>query len=813
MSDKESESKTAKELLFEISKEEGKIDNNIIHLVETASNVRDNINKEMHQSRRRINKYEKQIRNKYNEKVNYYEDKSDNIKKSINSIPYDSEDINDSSNKQIYGVALVYFILMLALFFSNILPINFEIALVISLAIGAFLIIILGRKYIISRQYRNNLIDVSDEIIFKKADYFDVTNEKRELSFSSHNEEINEEHSRLVRVLNNFSSLVKETIPLVKDTVKVLDRESKYRYHLERFLASLNYFSINIPGIKSSLEMIPLSDEVPKWEQNYFDTTCDLFNRKNDPGINSIVVELFYREYIKDASTLQQIWRNKSAEIVKPVSQILFQSNLLPKTFNYSLEDLEFILTRQEVFDLEKIKDEIHKLSQIYDLTLAYQTFLSAHNIENKSISLIKLYETSIEIEKTEDYNLKLLLEYSKKIIEPKQFRNEDEMNGAIFLSLPMFYANDHIYREQASKFLESKGGDTAINLTYVLTQLTDIYGREHKTIPTLRDVVDNHDNIFDSKRNQTEETKKDIEILRAALANGEWLRSGTQLFFKRLEEINEKVKQIDENKKVVNAIKNLLDDVEEDTITRVLESQLFSAYLITFQAGYPGPIADDIIDGDLKTKYGYEKYTPGTRIGVIEEGMDFKEFKGEFEKDVKEKLKSAGRHKKTKVIIQKITPSEYTFKTVDFTDLPNYIKNEEEETPMDIIRKIIKKRSEGIFIPLYDRKANLMKILDHLSVYDLIEKEGLILNDTEKRVTSRPDLWNKIEEELGIKKDKIASRYQEKEWKSTIEKNLPIAISEFSREHKGTIDIQRCNQISKALINMLDTLEKIKDA
>lgn len=797
------DSKQLSEVLSNLSREEGKIEENINELEESLSHIKDNFDYEFKKVSKQVTGYEKKMKTRMEDGNAKLLIKEKQIKNEVLEI---SEKSTNTTQKQDIGIVVIgiFFVAIIGYVFRDILFVDkYMIPFFILLAVGFVLLFVLIRYAIYLSQYKDNILKATKEEK-NKQDILKISDVENSIYIDENTERIERQLKRYRGVLNYFKNYVKESIPQLKNAIIVADKEYKYNYIKERYLAAIKYYSLDFREINEFLNDTPLSDEPTKWEDFFIEKTCELYKKYYHEEINPQAIQLLYADYKKDNATLNHIWRNKDDKTFKSVSSILFNSKLLPHDLEYDQKDLIYILASQDSFDLNGLKNTIHDIAVIYDLLTSYHNFLLDYKLEiTASIHITDILSITKDWEKN---TLETLFHIGKLWIASIE-HDQDKSNGLAVFTLPLFYANNHMYRSKACKKLESIDNEYALNLVFVYNELSTQYGLDGKSPPSIKDVIDNFDNIFQQKHGQELETNREIQTLRASLANGEWLHSSTQLILKRIDELKEQLSEVQNNKKIIREIKNLLKDVKEDTITRVLESQLFSAYLITFRTD-SGSIRD-VIEA-LQSKYGYTNYTNSSRLGILPQHKSFKEFKDEFEIDLKSLLKNHGNYVNPNVIIQKLTPSEHTFKELKLEDLDNVSQDPDKKTrPMELIRDLVQEKDEGLIITTYDRKVNLLEILNKLSIPDLIsESPQLSLSVKERKLLDDEGLWIQIEKNVQCKRTEIPALSKDKQWGPRIKNIIADSIYDYT-----SIPAPKCAVITSELLKILDTLARIREA
>jgi len=225
----------------------------------------------------------------------------------------------------------------------------------------------------------------------------------------------------------------------------------------------------------------------------------------------------------------------------------------------------------------------------------------------------------------------------------------------------------------------------------------------------------------------------------------------------KTLNKNSEILNNFRDNEHILNAIKRLFRDVKVETIERVLESQYFSAYLITYDSteGSIKTVLNNLsnrLNGKRDSPYNFIKYTKNVMVGIVPKDYTFEKIKNKFLSDFKKELSIQNPKdplKNPNLTIQRVTPSRYSFGRMNFKGM----KNIEIGENVDLIEKIKDialeefEEEDLIKITIYDKKSEIdfiMGLLESLSVCNLIEKV-MTLSDKEKNILREMELWEKI--------------------------------------------------------------------
>jgi len=483
--------------------------------------------------------------------------------------------------------------------------------------------------------------------------------------------------------------------------------------------------------------------------------------------MGELIFSLMFREHISDISGLKMLWREKKEELYQDISEILHKNGLIPKFFDYTPNDLAEMLLDMEEFNIEKLRTKVYSYGVYYNFTKTYQEFLFNNEVaKSRDITFSNVYEQlkTFHDKKIDDSNtIEILLNIlfnicRKNVLELYPELSDNEIDGYSYLSLPMFFSNNASYLEKACKYIASNDNKIAIESVFVYLELKKQYNEEgHSDTPTIRDVMKKFNEKI--KKLSEEKLNKELETLKATLASGEWINSSSRLMIKTLNRNSEILNNFLDNEHILNTIKRLFRDVKVETIERVLESQYFSAYLITYDSteGSIRKVLDNLsnrLNGKRDSPYNFIKYTKNVMVGIVPKDYTFEKIKNKFLSDFKKELSIQNPNpkkplKSPNLTIQRVTPSRYSFGRVNFKGM----KNIEIGENVDLIEKIKDialeefEEEDLIKITKYDKKSEIdfiMGLFESLSVCNLIEKVTA-LSDKEKNLLGEMELWEKI--------------------------------------------------------------------
>lgn len=633
--------------------------------------------------------------------------------------------------------------------------------------------------------------------------------------------------------LNYLEELALNTLPQAKIHLEIMQNRERYKNVVEKFLLSMSYHDIFLSDSqKNDLKnKKPQLNEENIWETHCINKTRDYLKKTKGFEISEITLELLYREHLKDHGSVNIIWKHSKKKIVDEVAEILFNSDLLPSGYSYEEKDVSSLLASLDEYDLEKLRKLIHEYGNLVNTAKTFEEFLHGNGINHKlNVNLAKVY--SICKNYQNDRHLNLLLELSKESIKAQINEPDNEkIDGFALFTLPIFYSVDIVNLKKSCELASIN--DTAVKAVFVYLQLTKDYAESaQKGRLKIIDVIRN----LDKKLDQFEENKlrRELKITKLDLSNGIWSESPTRIILKAIEEEtrgkDKSWEFVEKNERIISAIRSLFREVRVDTIERVLESQLIVAYLINFES-HPGElevILDELTNERItETKYGipllkdgvriykFIKYTRNSRVGIIPRklNMNFEDFKEMFSSNVR---LSAGKSKQRlrltnpNVTIHRVMPSKISFGSVSFEKLPNVTK--EENKDVDLIERVRLlaqdefNDKEIVQIAMYDGQVNLLKILDKVTVFDILKKLHDDITQAEREVLTSPKSSNQILKETNFSSmiqlcEQIGHYVKERQ---NFEDKISNALNMVLGEKRTRNHEKRAREFAKSLVLIL---------
>jgi len=784
-----------------------------IELIKEVVKKSDQLNEESNKVIDESNKIISEERQKLDIRKNNLKNKLEDIYETLN--PFTLEELKRRWFYYYSGILLIFSLISLGIlyFFGEFI---YFIYLFIFYLIGIFF----GAWYIDAKhRYDEYISDFISDL--KKYSFSNrkIKNKSMKIKQKETDTNLINKWANVEKIIRGSCDFAKNKLPIAKEFLQTWDNLTRYENTVEDYISSLLYYGLPVSKYKKEVESVkPLSDEVHVWEEKIVKQIKR--NLRNEGyGISKITIEFICSEHTKNQSKTNKLWRENKETIIPELTPILIDSDILPKPYKYTSEELEHILGNMSTFNLDELRDNIFEMSSVMNSAKSYLDFIDKNNIDYEKESIKKkIYRWFKETPQDKDIKekkLSILAKLGFRIF--KNYQNDfsdDKAEGIGLFSLALFYNNNVFYLEKACK--KASLNKYAIKSTYVHLKLIKKFNEAGKGVPKIEDVINNFDLI--DKNN--ERTKQEINHLRSSLQNGIWKTSYSHLIKDTMENkklIDELKKDKKINEKIRKAMKNLFKDVKENTIERVLDAQLFSAYIISFDCR-KGGIANILNSKPLRSKYKYKKYTDNSRVGIVLPEYDsFKEFKDDFIKDFNQKMQEEQQKweehmEAPNVNIQRITPSEHTFDTVNF-ELFEKVDYSGEKDFLEIVKELVKEEypEEEIFEVLwYDREVDLLKILYELTILDLIYPMHE-MTDKEEQILDSEQLWKRISHNTGHKRDKLTINIDLFD-EEAICNSIKNAILEESREVGEDLTDERAEQFAKTTFIMIKRISSLLD-
>ncbi|RNI14520.1 hypothetical protein EFE42_03855 [Methanohalophilus sp. RSK] len=734
----------------------------------------------------------------YNNKLGSTRSNLEMLGKTVEKLSFSVKSALEESNKVL---TVLYFVILLLTFLILVYPdLNLVIKIpIIPLEIPVILLLLnlsvisaLLYQFHIYNQLKNKFESNLDE-------FYNHTNDLQQLKLPEiknrppiqEDGQLKNKVSSIKQVTKGVFQTVGDFVPFVDSAYNFMQNKADYKYQVDLFISAVEYYGITndiekLNGIlhKPDSIIFAQNNKIRDYEQ-IISEKISYGLKQDNQKVSSKVIMLLYQEHngIDTSSIFREI-KESNQELVQ-LSDILLHNNRLhtTKLGRYKNKDVITILKTLDSFDLSQINEILFSASRLLSYLNSYKEFLQKNGISVQKIPDLD-FVIGEAANHTDDIFETKVIRLSYRLGKETLPKNADLgtlSNAFVRASISLKFHDDIMLREIACK---CSGNDesTAIIRSY----LDKMKEQDGQSIVYLKDLMDDIELI---KKHLMDRNRNDFKFLKEQLKKGTWEDSLASLMMEYIKtlssEIEDKLSQIDNYKTINNIIKKTFSKIKIGTVDKAIDSQVFGAYIImgkskegrllkyvdelSIRTSSPDknkkwekktPNEIELIKNNYKVNavYDFVKFSDSTRIGILPKGKSFLEFKSEFFSDLGSMFNEIDSEEEFKsgLIIQRISPSNYSFGVLDGENLPNNIKIEE----LDIAEYITKLASgyvsteEQMAISSLEKDINLFDFVNEKSILELIQQENDDLNDEEIKLLSKNkfknDLMNQIENEIG---------------------------------------------------------------
>jgi hypothetical protein len=559
-----------------------------------------------------------------------------------------------------------------------------------------------------------------------------------------------------------------KSAPLVSDVFRELNLLAKYKKMVESFELALNYygllennkFFINLRRPPSDIQLI---DEDNVWETIIAQKIADELKKRGMSTSKNIILILYREHNGFDTKNIFRYMSDSEDEFVN-LSKILIKSGRLvkpPMDVTYKPEDLVSIFKRVGSFDISEINDLLFNSLRKLDYLKAYVEFLDKNGVNPHFIPDIEFIikehiDNSIPFE---EQVVKLTYIVGMKIFGEISTLNNESADGFARASISIKFHDEISLREYACKFSAKKYATAVLRAYYEKAKEKD-----RRKVVSIRELLSNLELVSNMLDNNEEDPT--FIFLETQLREGTWYDSSASylkdFIETKAEEIKEQIADIGNFKILKEAVSMAFQNVNIDTVEKAIDAQVFSAYMILSDSS-EGNLMElvDLLsirssnskkrweiksDDEIKMmeerygvrqKYDFIKFSTSTRIGVLDKGIPFLDFQNNFITDLKKILIDKNEKFNIGLVIQRITPSKYSFGILDENELYNNIdvKNLNVIRYIALLARDHVSIEEQACITKFDKNIDLLKILDVKSFYEIISADINDIEPYEKRI------------------------------------------------------------------------------
>ncbi len=642
---------------------------------------------------------------------------------------------------------------------------------------------------------------------------------------------------KLAQTIGSVLASVAKAVPGVDKVYAEISLVTKFERKVKEFQSALDYYNIRFENDElffSEIRESPpaeakITDDEATWEALIIKKIVSEMTsgEKATPD----VVNLLHKEH-NDQNTgaiFRRIKENKNS--LKNLAAVLANSNKLTPasgSLTYGMDDLVEVLEEAPDFSLSEINKTISNSLHLLDYVQTYSDFLERNDLKVESKPTLKLILKNVDDNLTsfERQIISLCYIFGLSCLKT-EIATKELLDGFAKASIPIKFNSEISFRKPACEIASTDTIAVAIVRAYY-----ELKKKRGGDLVTIKELKRNSELI---KRFAKDSSDKEFEFLQAELKEGKWydstsdyLRALIEEKTKKLEEAIEKVQKFTILKE---AVKKTFEEVRIGTIEKAIDAQVFGAYLI-LSSSFEGGLAD-IIDSlskrslekqpadrwnlkdsmvieDVKLKYGVEpkydfmKYSKGTWVGVLDKGELFTDFRDSFMADVKKALKKSKEAFNIGLVIQRITPSEYSFGILDNVPVNVFTKDYEIAHFVATLASDHVTKEEQASLMTFDRDVNLLKITDTKSIFELVRVENDDIKSGERAILKghelKDEILRRLEEKLGAKSfESVATDLA----KGVITEDAVYSsvVKAFERE------LDRSNIFAKRFVNVLKLL------
>lgn len=590
-------------------------------------------------------------------------------------------------------------------------------------------------------------------------------------------------------VLSSFVLIAGEMIPLIKQVYGEINLLVKYEQLVNNFIAAMEYYNLtnDVEYFNQITRQVPpnvrLNDNKKRWEYIIAEKISKKIKQEGIEVSEDIIL-LLYKEHngLNTISLFRNI-RDSNSELGY-LAQILISSEKLvdmPNLTNHNQNDIVAILKIIDIFDISEINKILSKSIRLLDYLHAYVEFLERNEINFHFIPDIAftITETDETDDKFEEHVMTLSYKIGKKVLS-ENFDLGEFLDGFVRASLSIKFHDEVSLREIACKY---SGNDVSTAIIKSYYDKNKAFGRQN--VVHLTELIDDHDLI---EQNMNNTNDKDFLFLKTQLKEGKWYDSSVSFMVdfmeKQSQEIKDQLSKYENYTIFKKVTKDIFSRVKLGTIDKAIDSQIFGAYLIMGKTGQghmldlvdklsirnsgsnpkkrwrkkaPSQIEEIHNKYKIKPEYDFINFSDSTRIGILPKGQSFIDFKHRFLNDMDKVLHETIGTLESGLIIQRISPSKYSFGILEDKQLPDNINIKN----LDIAEYVTKLVSD--YVPMeeqmviggLEKDINLLEIINMRDISELIrqEKDDDLEKEEIKVLDSsqfKSDLMNGIKE-LGV--------------------------------------------------------------
>lgn len=344
--------------------------------------------------------------------------------------------------------------------------------------------------------------------------------------------------------------------------------------------------------------------------------------------------------------------------------------------------------------------------------------------------------------------------------------------------------------------------------------------------------------------------------FFQTSLSQGNWFDNEIYLiramFLTKFAEVKQLLHEGKKYHIIQNIIEKNFENININVVEKAIDANLFSTYVILTDSR-AGEFIDQIDllsfrDGKTKKrkdlselksveekygislfqnndnnepKYDFVNYSKGTRVGVLKRNTSFLEFKQSLITDIAKILGKETGTWNIGLAVVRITPSKYSFGIPDtqFEKLPN-VKTKDLEI-VKVITQLAQRyldESEKAVITHFDKNIDMLEIINHQSILNLITYDGMKSSHDYNRFLDSPQLKAalflqlKKYEIVNFKELAIAIHRGHIDKKELLHLINEVFSIEYQNQFNRSINTTTLNTFSSDLMNSLDNVALLWD-
>jgi hypothetical protein len=694
--------------------------------------------------------------------------------------------VYDKNQKMLF---VLFIAILLSIFLPNLyLPLNrtiysIQISQLIPCIIALAGILIISEKY--NGAYHKSKFD-EPQLLENKDILIQAKPSSTELNkLTEKTQQLSTHFKSIVGLIDTCYMLADEFVPVINKTYSAINTVVNRRQRVNAFMAAMEYYNLSPDYGKGVYSITKLTKHLSSLtnESDWDSTISNEIStslKKGGMGTSSEIILMLYREHSgTDTRSLYRSIKESDNELCELSNVLIYSRRLvdMPNSDLHNPEDIIPILKLIDYFSISEINKILSKVIRLLGYLTSYVEFLVKNGIDvdfNPNIEFIVA-----EISDIDDKFEKQIIELSCKIgykALSKQYIQGELLDGFVNGSISIKFHDEVSLRELACKCSGNDNSTAVIKAYYDKNKEVN-----RQNIVYLSELINDIGLI---QQNLSNSKDKDFQFLKTQLKEGKWYDNSASFMIDFIEtktcELKNQLSKL-ENYKIINeVIRDIFRKVKIGTIDKAIDSQAFGAYLIMSKKGQGSlltlvdklsirnsghPDLDkrwemkrskdiNVIRRDCKVESSYDfiNFSDSTRIGILHKGESFIEFQNNFLGDMRTMLSNSNQTFESGLIIQRISPSKYSFGILEDEDLPINVNMKN----LDIAEYLTRLASryvtteEQMIIGGLEKDIDLFEIIKTKTISEFIRQKNDDLKKIEIDTLDSPaferDLMNHLE-------------------------------------------------------------------